>query len=55
MNQGPRLDCLMKQTEGRKSRDTVPLTHNRININGFLHNISYGWCNHNEESIIFEV
>jgi hypothetical protein len=25
MNQGPRGDCLMKKTEGRKSRDTVPL------------------------------
>jgi hypothetical protein len=26
MNQGPRGYCLMKKTEGRKSRDTVPLT-----------------------------
>jgi hypothetical protein len=25
VNQGPRGDCLMKKTEGRKSRDTVPL------------------------------
>jgi hypothetical protein len=25
MNQGPSGDCLMKKTEGRKSRDTVPL------------------------------
>jgi hypothetical protein len=25
VNQGPRRDCLMKKTEGRKSRDTVPL------------------------------
>jgi hypothetical protein len=25
VNQGPREDCLMKKTEGRKSRDTVPL------------------------------
>jgi hypothetical protein len=27
MNQGPRGDCLMKKTEGRKSRDTVPLNN----------------------------
>jgi hypothetical protein len=26
MNKGPRGDCLMKKTEGRKSRDTVPLS-----------------------------
>jgi hypothetical protein len=26
MNQGPRGDCLIKKTEGRKSRDTVPLS-----------------------------
>jgi hypothetical protein len=25
MNQGPRVDCLMKKDEGRKSRDTAPL------------------------------
>jgi hypothetical protein len=25
VNQGPRGECLMKKTEGRKSRDTVPL------------------------------
>jgi hypothetical protein len=25
VNQGPRGDCLMKKTEGQKSRDTVPL------------------------------
>jgi hypothetical protein len=25
VNQGPRGDCLLKKTEGRKSRDTVPL------------------------------
>jgi hypothetical protein len=25
VNQGPRGDCLMKKTEGRKSRDTAPL------------------------------
>jgi hypothetical protein len=25
MNQGPRGDCLVKKTEGLKSRDTVPL------------------------------
>jgi hypothetical protein len=25
VNQGPRWDCLMKKTRGRKSRDTVPL------------------------------
>jgi hypothetical protein len=25
MNHGPRGDCLMKKTEGQKSRDTVPL------------------------------
>jgi hypothetical protein len=26
MNQGPRGDFLMKKTDGRKSRDTVPLS-----------------------------
>jgi hypothetical protein len=26
VSQGPRGDCLMKKTEGRKSRDTVPLS-----------------------------
>jgi hypothetical protein len=25
MNQGPRWDCLMKKTRGKKSRDTIPL------------------------------
>jgi hypothetical protein len=34
MNQGPKGDCLMKKTEGRKSRDTVPLRC------VFLHNIA---------------
>jgi hypothetical protein len=26
LNQGPRTDVLMNKTEGRKSRDTVPLS-----------------------------
>jgi hypothetical protein len=26
MNQGPRWDCLMNETRGRKSRDTVSLS-----------------------------
>jgi hypothetical protein len=30
MNQGPRDDCLIKKTEGRKSRDTVPLMYGEI-------------------------
>jgi hypothetical protein len=32
MNQGPRGFCLMKKTEGRKSRDTVPFKRNYFSI-----------------------
>jgi hypothetical protein len=35
VNQGPMGDCLMKKTEGRKSRDTVPLI-----IIPFLHRLT---------------
>jgi hypothetical protein len=30
VNQGPRGNCLMKKTEGRKSRDTVPLSKSLV-------------------------
>jgi hypothetical protein len=30
--QGPRGDCLMKKTEGRKYRDTVPFKHKQSTI-----------------------
>jgi hypothetical protein len=32
VNQGPRWDCLIKKTEGQKSRDTVPLTRSNHKI-----------------------
>jgi hypothetical protein len=32
MNQGPRGDCFMKKTKGRKSRDTVPLIYSIVSV-----------------------
>jgi hypothetical protein len=39
VNQGPRRDCLMKKTRGRKSRDTVPLNKRYIRKNTDTGNI----------------
>jgi hypothetical protein len=33
LNQGPRTDVLMKKTQGRKSRDTVPLKRPSVDHN----------------------